>query len=229
MSDQVDLPRGSQLPRIFVHSIKNQAKINMALMGESTQNRRKNQNLRGEPLAIYIKREPITQRRIPKNERKLSYKISSFRPRNYTSGRKPDIFLRESRDMKSACSVNIEMYRRTGAVDIEFMRQADGRRFKLIKLPADCIAVDCVSPLACPSSAYGNQLPCQPPLLLMMPLSLTMFGNLDQFPALWTYHTGRLTDRWLSSSQPSHGRIFFFFFYLPKNVVRDDHVNKAIH
>ena len=38
--------RGSPLPRIFVHSIKNQAKINMGLMGESTQNRRKNQNLR---------------------------------------------------------------------------------------------------------------------------------------------------------------------------------------
>ena len=38
--------RGSPLARIFVHSIKNQAKINMGLMGESTQNRRKNQNLR---------------------------------------------------------------------------------------------------------------------------------------------------------------------------------------
>jgi hypothetical protein len=38
--------RGSPLPRIFVNSTKNQAKINMGLMGESTQNRRKNQNLR---------------------------------------------------------------------------------------------------------------------------------------------------------------------------------------
>jgi len=37
---------GSLLPRIFVRSIKNHAKINMGLMGESTQNRWKNQNLR---------------------------------------------------------------------------------------------------------------------------------------------------------------------------------------
>ena len=34
--------RGSPLPRIVVHSIKNQAKIYMGLIGESTQNRRKN-------------------------------------------------------------------------------------------------------------------------------------------------------------------------------------------
>ena len=39
-------PRVSPLPRIFVHSIKNQAKINMGLVEESTQNRRNNQNLR---------------------------------------------------------------------------------------------------------------------------------------------------------------------------------------
>ena len=40
------LTTSSPLARILVDSIKNQAKINMGLIGESTQTRRKNQNLR---------------------------------------------------------------------------------------------------------------------------------------------------------------------------------------
>jgi hypothetical protein len=49
--------RGWPLPRIFGHSVKNQAKINIGVMGESTQNRRKIQNCRTPSRRVVIPSE----------------------------------------------------------------------------------------------------------------------------------------------------------------------------